>query len=281
MMNGAEKERGPMRTLVWLVSVGIILLLIIWVATLWVSGILGSDPASAVGDVVLLSVLVMPILIYAIISGSLKELRGPGGLGASFNSEVTEPVSKRLNSVRVSIDDENRHILSSGETQPLQHETQLSDHQTQPIFMNVTFGKGDYTLGTLRDHVESHYLFRSFELVVFLTRDERFLAFMPAWAAKQTLNDPEKSQEFVDLINGGSTDLLLSWPGVVSKGISTGATNAEALREMVKYNVSFLVVTDEKNRVAGIAEREQVIGRMMLALTDSGLQRGSSTLQHL
>jgi CBS-domain-containing membrane protein len=44
------------------------------------------------------------------------------------------------------------------------------------------------------------------------------------------------------------------------------------MREMVDHNCSVLVVTDEKNRVAGIAEREQVIGKMVLALADSGLQ---------
>jgi hypothetical protein len=139
--------------------------------------------------------------------------------------------------------------------------------------MNVTFGKGDYTLQVLRDHVEKNYLFRSFELVVFLTRDGTFLAFMPAWAAKQALNDPERSHRFVDLINRGDTELL-SWPGVVSKGIPIKATNAEALREMVEHNARVLVVTDEKNRVKGIAEREQVIGRMMLALTDRGSLQG-------
>ena len=272
-MNGTKKERGPLLLSVIFVSVGIILLLLVWIATLLGSSLLNSEAPTAVGDVVLVSALVMPILIYAIFSDRLKELRGPGGLGATFNTEVAEPVSERLNSVRVSVDDENRQILSSGETHTLKDESHLSDHQTQPIFMKVTLGKGDYTLEALRDHVENHYLFRSFELVVFLTSDERFIAFMPAWAAKQVLNDPERGQEFVDLINGGRPELL-SWPGVVSKGISTGHTNAEALREMVDHNSRVLVVTDEKNRVVGIAEREQVIGKMMLALTDSGLQRG-------
>jgi len=273
MISGTKKERGPLMLSVLFVGVGIILLLLLWVATLVVSWFFSSDPAKSVGDVVLVSVLVMPILIYAIISGSLKELRGPGELGATFNSVVTESVSDTLDHVQVSVDEENRQILSSGETQILQDETQLGLHETQPIYMRVTFGKGDYTLEELRDHVESYYRFRSFELVVFLTRDDRFLASMPAWAAKQLLNDPARNQEFVDLINGGSAELL-SCPGVVGKAISTGATNAEALREMVEHNSRFMVVTDEKNQVAGIAEREQVIGRMMLALTDSGLQRG-------
>jgi predicted transcriptional regulator len=53
----------------------------------------------------------------------------------------------------------------------------------------------------------------------------------------------------------------------VSKAISTKSTNAEALREMIERNSRFLVITDENNRLKGIVEREQVIGKMVLALT--------------
>jgi hypothetical protein len=272
-MNGTERGQVSYVLLGVLVGAGIILLLLLWIATLVVSWYLGSDPVNAVGDVVLLSVLVMPILIYAIISDKLKVIRGPGGFGAEFNRKSAEPISKKLNSVRVSVDDGTRQILSSGKTQTLGHGDWLSNHETQPIFMNVTFGNKDYTPSSLRDEVESHFVFRSFEIVVFLTSDGYFLGSMPAWAAKQALNDPKKSQKFVDLIKSESTELL-SWPGVIRKGIPAGATNAEALREMVEHNSRVIVVTDEKNHVRGIAEREQVIGRMMLALTDSSLQRG-------
>jgi hypothetical protein len=272
MINGTKKERGPLLLSVLFVSLGIILLLLLWIVTLWFTRQLGSDPANTVGDVVLVSVLVMPILIYAIVSGSLKELRGLGGWGATFGSAITEPVSDRLAHVRVAIDDEDRLVDSSGETHPLRDETELGHEEHRPIFMKVTHGKRDYTLKALRDSVESYYRFRSFELVVFLTSDEQFVAYMPAWAAKQILNDPERNEVFVDAINGGRAELL-SYPGVVGKAISTGATSVEALREMVDHNSHFLVVTDEKNQVAGVVEREQVIGRMILALIDSGLQR--------
>src|SRR5215216_2979494 len=141
MSNGTKKERGPSLLLFLLfVTLGIILLLFLWIATIWFTWKLGSDAPNSVGDIVLVSVLVMPILIYAIVSGSLKELRGPGGWQATFNSAITEPVSNRLAHVRVTIDEdeENRLVHSSGETQPLQDETELGREEYRPIFMKVT-----------------------------------------------------------------------------------------------------------------------------------------------
>ncbi|MDQ3639076.1 MAG: CBS domain-containing protein, partial [Actinomycetota bacterium] len=58
-----------------------------------------------------------------------------------------------------------------------------------------------------------------------------------------------------------------TYPGVVRKTISTRSTNAEALREMMAKNLEALVVTDEDNRLKGIAEREHVLTRMVLDMT--------------
>jgi predicted transcriptional regulator len=60
---------------------------------------------------------------------------------------------------------------------------------------------------------------------------------------------------------------LFSYPGVVRKTISTASTNAEALREMMVKNLEALVVTDEDNRLKGIAEREQILTKMVLDMT--------------
>jgi hypothetical protein len=241
-------------------------ILVIWVVRYWVNE--GRDPPTEpVGDAVLVFLLVMPILIYAIISGILKEFKGPGGWGASFNSIATTSVSDTMAHSQVSVDDDTVQILPPGETETHQVETQELD-ETRPIVITVTFGKGgSYTVADLQDYVEKYYRYRSFELVVFLTSGKQFVGFMPAWAAKQILNDPKRKSAFVEAINEGDPDKLYSCPGVVSKAISTKSTNAEALREMIEQNSRFLVITDEKNRLKGIAEREQVIGRMVLALT--------------
>lgn len=248
-------------------------ILVIWVVRYWVNE--GRDPPTEpVGDTVLVFLLVMPILIYAIISGILKEFRGPGGWGASFNSiattSVDDSVSGTLAHSQVSVDNDTVQILPPGGTETHQVKASELDEldETRPIVITVTFGKGgSYTVAGLHDYVEKYYRYRSFELVVFLTSGKQFVAFMPAWAAKQILNDPKRKSAFVEAINEGDPDKLYSCPGVVSRAISTKSTNAEALREMIERNSRFLVITDEKNRLKGIAEREQVIGKMVLALT--------------
>jgi len=57
---------------------------------------------------------------------------------------------------------------------------------------------------------------------------------------------------------------------VVREKLSPNTTNGEALRKMVTSNLSVIVVVDENNRLKGVVEREQVLTRMMLALTPNG-----------
>jgi CBS domain-containing protein len=133
--------------------------------------------------------------------------------------------------------------------------------------LTLTFGGGHYTLKALQQYMKALSRSRNFKLVVFLTVDKGFLAYMPAWAAKAVLDTPSMGEEFVRVINDGDSKLY-QYPSVVRKTISTRSTLAEALREMIDRNVEAMVVTDETNHLQGIAEREQILSRMMLALTD-------------
>ena len=42
------------------------------------------------GDVIFVSLLFVPIIVYAIYSGKLEELKGPGGLEAKFSKAANE-----------------------------------------------------------------------------------------------------------------------------------------------------------------------------------------------
>lgn len=68
----------------------------------------------------LVFLLALPILIYAIVSGILKEFKGPGGWEASFSSEATASVSDTLAYGQISADDENLQVLPPGETETRQ-----------------------------------------------------------------------------------------------------------------------------------------------------------------
>jgi hypothetical protein len=55
-----------------------------------------NDRAATTGDAVLVALLVMPILVYTIISGRLQEFRGPGRMGIRLNKVATARVSSTI-----------------------------------------------------------------------------------------------------------------------------------------------------------------------------------------
>src|SRR5215211_2756442 len=235
-----------------------------------------SDPPPAMSDVVVIFVLVMPILIFLIVSGAIGEFRGPGGLQVTFNKVATtsilEMMVKGSVASQVSVGADTKFQRLEPGVTGWDTTRYIDIDENHLSYMVVTFGKGNYTLKDLHDSVEVFYPIRNFEMVLFLTEDERFVGYMPVRTVKQILNDPERGQEFVDSINAGSLKLL-SWPGIVSRAVSTVATNTEALREMATHNSPMLVVVNAQGRVVGIVEREQIITKIILALIESSMQQ--------
>jgi CBS domain-containing protein len=157
-------------------------------------------------------------------------------------------------------------LVDKGDLSRLDKKIRDLDEVT-PVVLTLTFGGGHYTLEALQKYMEGLSRTRNFKLVVFLTKDDGFLAYMPSWAAKTVLDTPNMREEFLRVINDGDSKLF-QYPSVVRKPISTRSTHAEALREMIDRNIEAMVVTDETNHLQGIAEREQILSRMLLALTE-------------
>ena len=243
------------------VGLGLVLL---WAARYWMN-----DPKTAMGDAVFVALLVMPILIYAIISGRLTGFTGPGGVGATFNAVATTSVSESETVAQdpVLLDQETVQRVDKGDLRTLHKKIQQLDEVT-PVALTLTFGGGHYSLEALQKYMEGLSRSRNFKLVVFLTKDDGFLAYMPSWAAKTVLDTPNLGEEFVKVINDGDANKLFQYASVVRKSISTRSTHAEALREMIQRNIEAMVVTDETNHLKGIAEREQILSTMMLALAE-------------
>jgi predicted transcriptional regulator len=72
------------------------------------------------------------------------------------------------------------------------------------------------------------------------------------------------------VIKDADKEKLLNYPGVIRDTIPPDSTNAQALRKMVASNVDIIAVVDEKDRLKGVIEREQVLSKMVLALTPTG-----------
>jgi CBS domain-containing protein len=61
---------------------------------------------------------------------------------------------------------------------------------------------------------------------------------------------------------------VFRFPGMLQKVVPTDATNAEALAAMVEHNLDAIAVVSENRRLRGVAERDRLVSKLVVALAD-------------
>jgi len=215
------------------------------------------------GDAVFVSVLLIPIIVYLIFSGRLTEIRAPGGLEAKFVGTAEKSVEPTVESVEAST--EEMQVVAKEGLRELQRIMPHVD-ESKPITLTVTLGKsGYYQREPLLQYVKVLSQYRNFKFVLFLNQENRFVAYMPSWMVKQTLEMDALGNEFVHAINEGRVNDIRRY-GAVTQTLSTKATNIQAIQEMTTRNLEALVVIDEEGRLKGVVEREQLLSKFILAM---------------
>jgi len=221
------------------------------------------------GDAIYVSLLFFPVLVYLLVSGKIKELKGPGGLEVKLSEVAGGSIMAAFETVEPSSED--MLVVAKGGLSEFQEQQKMLN-DAQPIVMTMILGIGDYyNVYAVREYLKKLSHFRKFKFVVFLDKEKRFVAYMPSWAFQGLLGMEEENflgEQFIKVINEGRIQDLFRYPGVERKTISTGSSEAEALREMTRQNLEALVVIDENRHLNGVVEREQILSRMMIAMVD-------------
>jgi CBS domain-containing protein len=238
------------------IAVGALVLgfIVVWLARTLIQSIDGS---------VLIALILLPLLVYLSASGKLAEFKAPGGIEAKFARAAAESVSPASETVAY----DNPQVVAKEGVRSLIERKAKEIDESKPIVMTMSIGgQPQYSANDVKQYMSVLSQFRNFKFVLFLDRDEKFVAYMPSWALKQLLQVPDLAEEFLNAVNAGQMAQVLRYPGVVKKTISTKSTNAEALREMLEQNIEALVVIDEQRKLRGVVEREQVLSRIMLSM---------------
>jgi CBS domain-containing protein len=236
-------------------------LVVAGLAVLWFA----KSVAGLEGEAILVALLVIPLVVYAVASGRLEELRG-GGIEARFARVATATVTPDSRQLPVEA------IYGVEKASPRQLPAvldRLAD-ETAPIGLTIVLGKDRYTRDALRKYLVALGQLPKFKFVVFVDPEGRFEAYMPHWLLGRLLEGP-RSSAFVTALNEGLIGTIRRYPGVVRHAITTKHTNEHALREMERQGLEAIVVLDEERRVVGVVEREDVLSTMLLALSE---QRG-------
>lgn len=243
--------------LIFLISLGIVIAIVV------------RDTINMKTEALLVAILFLPLLAYALLSGSLREL-GFGGLTAKFGEVANETVQAESGEIGPSLAD----LQEVGQKGFMAIEHMLASYrlsEASPIVMIIKLGRGDYPRKETLAFIDNLSRYGSFKFVVFLTASDELLAYMPSWAARQLLSRPELGNEFLSIVNrDGNYVELFNYPHIlrVTDTISEKDSNLEALRKMAEHNLNAMLVVDSKERLKGVIERDRVIGKALLKILE-------------
>ena len=215
------------------------------------------------GDVVIMSLLFLPVLVYLIFSGRLSQLK-VGGLEAKFLDITAQSVEIASETITPSEDD--IVVVAKAGIRELQSRIQHLD-ESRPIILTLNLRTGVYyDAYALLNYIEVLSQYQTFKFVVFMDKDNRFVAYIPFWAMLQILKIESLCYDFVRTLNDGDFQELRRYPGIVTRTISTKSTNMDALREMTTQNLDALIVIDEERKIKGVVEKDQLLSKILLGM---------------
>ncbi len=238
----------------------------------------------------LIAILLVPVLIYLILSGKLLQLDA-GGVSAKFNNAAQKPLIDKdgINNIPLEIEpvtpDEK---MGEGELPALlrkkAEKLQQMDIERRSGSLIVTVRLHSY----YDDRALLYYLqglsrFRNFTYLVIFDEGQEVFAYTSAWCAIQILqlelelkDEQENSymmqryreifgRGFVEAIKEGNTEALSRY-ALSRVRVRSADKTLDVLKMMTELNMNELIVTDENDRLKGIVQREQVLSRFILAV---------------
>ena len=138
----------------------------------------------------------------------------------------------------------------------------------QPILMTITLGKV-YTNADIRGYLRTLSQFPRFRLVVLLDGSGAFIGCISPVQLGGLMRSNALSGSFLQAVALGDAREVLRYPGILRNIVPTSATNADALSAMTASNLGAIAVLDEGRRLRGVVEREQLVSKLVLSLTDA------------
>jgi hypothetical protein len=229
----------------------------------------------------LVTLLLVPLIVYGISSGRLAEFSGPGGWGAKFRQIAAAAVNPSSEEVNVTVPQD---VVKGGfeDLIPIVKnlEAQSQTGAKQPILMIMAMGNaGYYNKQVLSAYLKTLSCFPNFRFVVFVDSTRKFVAYVPAWMLYRPLEinwERDASEmrhhlirEVDKLIKDVNAGNRLEYPGLIRETISPHSTNAEALQKMANLGLdAILVVDDETKKIKGVVERDKILTSVLSGLTE-------------
>jgi CBS domain-containing protein len=225
---------------------------------------------------VLAALLIIPALLYLLLSGQVKDLKGPAGLELTLadvaNRNIPLP-DEAQDTQELSF--EKIESVAKGRTATLDQRIRKIP-QGAPVVLTFTLGSeidgpaaANYALRLTQ--------LRRFRFVAILDSQGKLVSYMEERAFRHTMAaDDPSGMALINNIRDKHVGEVKEFPGMILHTVSPRTSIAQALRKMERTHLNALLVID-KGAIVGIAERDHLANTLLLNLIDraSGSPRSS------
>jgi CBS domain-containing protein len=219
---------------------------------------------------VLAAVLIVPALLYLMLSGRVNELKGPAGLEVRL-SEVanqTIPVAGKDRPEGALAYEQLRQVETGRRESFLRRIRDITPQE--PVILTLTLGSDSIDGNAAANYARGLGQFSRFRFVAVLDSHEhgKLVSYMEERAFRHLIeSDVVDAQELLNNIEQKNVGAVRAFPGMVITSVTPGTSIADALRQMEKLRLNALLVT-ENGHVKGIVERERLANALLLSLIE-------------
>jgi hypothetical protein len=221
-----------------------------------------------------IALLLIPLVVLGVASGTIQEFSAPGGLGAKFREVARADVSP-LKLAQLQLDEQAVESIAKGDTTTLRKRAEKLVIG-QPVLLTLTLGTPFYQVPAIAESINIFLEIDRDMLVAILDQAGKFVAMadgarlLTFFKEEGTGSDGKSAgKNLVDAIRNGFPPPHLK-ELLVFETLKEGQTsNAQALQKMLQYNVRAMTVVNSDDKPDHIAKRDQIVARLVAQLAAS------------
>ena len=218
--------------------------------------------------VVLASLMIVPAVLYLLLSGRVSDLKGPGGLEVRLSEVANERIPLAGDAHGTSaIAIEGVRAVEKGRTESFV--SRIRDITPEdPVVLTITLGSGPIDATAAADYAKGLTQFPRFRFVAILDSHAKLISYMDESAFRHVIEaDVVDASELLSNIEHQNVGAVRAFPGMVVSTVTPQTSIANALRKMDRVRLSALLVTEE-GHIRGIVERDHLANALLLSLIE-------------
>lgn len=270
---GLEEDSRPAETRTWRPrstrDVNALVMSILFVALGFAAIYLVAKVADVKDGTVLAALLIIPAVLYLLLSGRVSDLKGPGGLEVQLSEVANQaiPLGGTGDGGASALSFEAVRRVEKGRTESFA--ARVKDiAPDDPVVLTLTLGSGDIDGHAAATYATRLTQFRGFRFVAILDSHGRLVSYMEESAFRHVIQASAiDAQELLNDISNQNVGALRAFPGMLVQTVTPRTSIADALRKMERLRLNALLVT-EGGYIKGIIERDRLANALLLSVID-------------